>query len=295
MTIDAPIDPLERALADLAARIDVDDLDGFTAATMTRVRRGRDDAGRRRSFVVLPGLDRRQLVAIAAALIVVVSALLAVPRSRDAIADLLGIEGLRISTEEGPPLSAPTSTAPPSSQSSPPTTPSVTAAAPFDAAAVGRELALGSPVSLDAARAALPTLRQLDSPHGPPDAIYLSSRPTGLVSFVWRARPGLAGSVTAPSVGLVVQQYPSTADLGFFQKSLGQGTRAVEVAVEGKRGYWIDGQPHSIAYIDARNQFISDTVRWATNALVWAGDGVTYRVESSLTQAEAVALVGGLR
>jgi hypothetical protein len=171
----------------------------------------------------------------------------------------------------------------------------VTAAAPFDAAAVGRELALGSPVSLDAARAALPTLRQLDSPHGPPDAIYLSSRPTGLVSFVWRARPGLAGSVTAPSVGLVVQQYPSTADLGFFQKSLGQGTRAVEVAVEGKRGYWIDGQPHSIAYIDARNQFISDTVRWATNALVWAGDGVTYRVESSLTQAEAVALVGGLR
>ena len=79
---------------------------------MTKVRRGRDDVRRRRTFSVVRGTNARQLLAVAAAILLIVTAVLAVPRSRDAIADLLGIDGLRIRTGEGP---VPTSTSVPAS------------------------------------------------------------------------------------------------------------------------------------------------------------------------------------
>jgi hypothetical protein len=299
MTVDSPIDPLERALVDLASRVDIADVDAFTAATMVRVRRARDDARRRRMFSLVRGMHSRQLLAAAAAILLLVTAVLAVPRSRDAIADLLGIDGLRIRSEEVPSTSAPISSiAPSTTPTSTVTSPTVTGVGGsevFDAAAVGRDLKLGTEVSLASARTAFPKLRELTSSYGPPDAIYRGDRPPGLVSFVWRARPGLVGSTSAPTVGLIVQQYPSTGDLSFFLKTLSQGSRAREVTVEGRKGYWVDGAPHSLAYIDANNAFVEDTVRWATNALVWAGNGVTYRIESSLTQEEAIALVNSLR
>ena len=116
-----------------------------------------------------------------------------------------------------------------------------------------------------------------------------------LVTFVWRARPELPGSASAPSVGLVVQQYRSSTDGIFVGKTVTPGSAVREIVVEGKRGYWIDGAPHSIAYFDAQNSYIEDTVRWATNALVWAGNGITYRIESSLAQDQATALVASLR
>ena len=236
----------------------------------------------------------RQLLAVAAVILLVVSAVLAVPRSRDAIADLLGIEGLRIRTEQSPSTTAvPASSTTPGSSSTSAVTATVTGGVDFDAAAVGRDLELGSEVSLAAARAALPALRELVSSYGPPDAIYRSDRPANLVSFVWRARPGLVGSTTAPTVGLLVQQYPSKADVGFILKTLG-AARARELVVEGQRGFWIDGEPHSIGYVDAGNAYVEDTVRWASNALVWASDGVTYRIESSLTQGQVVSLVASL-
>jgi hypothetical protein len=144
------------------------------------------------------------------------------------------------------------------------------------------------------ARSALPALRELTSSYGPPDAIYLGTQPPGLVTFVWRARADLPGSTSAPSVGLIVQQYRSSGDGVFFGKGVSGGSAVHEVVVEGKRGYWIDGAPHSIAYFDAQNNYVEDTVRWASNALVWATNGVTYRIESSLTQEQATALVASL-
>ncbi|MEO5842072.1 MAG: hypothetical protein ABIQ73_21215, partial [Acidimicrobiales bacterium] len=274
--------------------------DAFTAATMVRVRRGRDDERRRRTFSLVRGHQPRQLLAVAAAILLIVTAVLAIPRSRDAIADLLGIDGLRIRSGEAPATSGPSSSSTVPSSTEPSSTvtslpgPTVTGAAVFDASAVGRDLKLGPQVSMAEARAALPALRQLTSSYGPPDAIYRGDRPAGLVSFVWRAGPGLVGSTSAPSVGLIVQQYPSRGDMGFFLKTLTSQSRAQEVVVDNSRGYWVEGS-HSIAYVDAANNFVEDTLRWASNALVWAGNGVTYRIESSLTRSEAVDLAAALR
>jgi len=297
MTVNSPIDPLESALVDLASRIDITDVDAFTAATMVRVRRGRDDERRRRTFSLVRGGHTRQILAVAAAIVLVVSAVLAVPKSRDAIADLLGIDGLRIRSGEGPVPSSTSVSASSTTPSTAVTSSSTTVATPggFDAAAVGRDLKLGSQVSMAEARAALPAVRELTSSYGPPDAIYLGTRPTGLVTFVWRARPDLPGSTFAPSVGLAVQQYRSSSSDIFIGKTVTPGSTVREIVVEGKKGYWIDGAPHSIAYFDAQNSYIEDTVRWATNALVWAGNGITYRIESSLAQDQATALVASLR
>jgi hypothetical protein len=88
-----------------------------------------------------------------------------------------------------------------------------------------------------------------------------------------------------------VQQYRSSTGDIFPGKTVTPGSTVREIVVEGKKGYWIDGAPHSIAYFDAQGSYIEDTVRWASNALVWAANGVTHRIESSLTQEEAVALV----
>jgi hypothetical protein len=296
MTIDTPIDPLERALVDLASRVDITDVDAFAAATMVRVRRARDDERRRRTFSLVRGMHSRQFLAAAAVILLLVTAVLAVPRSRDAVADLLGIDGLRIRSGGGP---VPTSTSAPASSSAPSTAigPSSTVGTGggFDAAAVGRDLKLGSQVSMAEARTALPALRELTSSYGAPDAIYLGTRPAGLVTFVWRARPDLPGSTAAPSVGLVVQQYRSSTGDIFPGKTVTPGSSVREIVVEGKKGYWIDGAPHSIAYFDAQGSYIEDTVRWATNALVWANNGLTHRIESSLTQDQAIALVASLR
>ena len=298
MSIDTPIDPVELALRDVASRIDVTDVDGFTAATMARVQRGRDDA-RRRNVVPFFRGGHRQLLAVAAAIILAMAAVLVVPDSRDAVGDLLGIDGLRIELDEpDPSITPPTAPSPTASADSSTTVTSVappTVGGDFDANAVGRAFALGSPTTLSATRTALPELRELASAYGPPDAIYLNSRPAGLVSFVWRARPGLAGSPTAPTVGLVVQQYRGTGGMDYFQKIVGGTSRVREVVVENRRGYWVDGEPHSIGYVDPSGAFVNDTVRWASNALVWANNGITYRIESSLTEAEATALVSGLR
>jgi hypothetical protein len=297
MTVDSPIDPLESALSDLASRIDVTDVDAFTAATMVRVRRGRDDERRRRTFSLVRGQHARQLLAVAAAILLIVTAVLAIPRSRDAIADLLGIDGLRIRSGEAPATSVPNSPIASSSTSSVPTStvPStVTGGAGFEATAVGRDLKLGTEVSLAEARTTLPALRELASSYGPPDAIYRGSSPPGLVSFVWRARAGLTGARSAPTVGLIVQQYPSSGDMGFFLKTLTSESRAQEVVVENRKGYWVEGS-HSIAYVGTSNNFVEDTVRWASIALVWAGNGVTYRIESSLSQSEVIALAASLR
>jgi hypothetical protein len=62
------------------------------------------------------------------------------------------------------------------------------------------------------------------------------------------ARPELPGSTNAPTVGLVIQQYPSSGDGVFAGKTVSAGAQLREVVVEGKKGYWIDGGAHSIAY-----------------------------------------------
>ena len=269
-------------------------------------------------------------LALAAAIVVVIAAALAVPQSRDAVADLLGIDGLRLRFDEPKLPGSPTSLAPNtaagagapavgsvpasvaassgSANSSPASLGSGTsgpggAGSPvggppgsFDPEAVAASLNLGRRIDAAEARTVLVQLHILDGASiGAPDAIYQGRQPIGLITMVWRTSGALPDIGVAPGVGLVLQQYASAIDPGYLQKVVGGSARLALTTVGGERAYWIEGV-HSLQYVvDATAASPApDSVRWTTNALVWAKGGVTYRLESNLTRSQAEALAAQL-
>jgi hypothetical protein len=73
-------------------------------------------------------------------------------------------------------------------------------------------------------------------------------------------------------------------------KSVQPGTRVQPVGVYGYPGAWLEGDPHSVSYLDRDGQFRSDTVRRAGNVLVWTAEGATYRLEGVADLSNALAL-----
>jgi hypothetical protein len=67
------------------------------------------------------------------------------------------------------------------------------------------------------------------------------------------------------------------------------------VTVNGRPGYWLDGQPHAFMYFDSSGQVHQDTVRLAGNVLFWEQDGVTFRLEGARDQATALRLAATVR
>jgi hypothetical protein len=59
-------------------------------------------------------------------------------------------------------------------------------------------------------------------------------------------------------------------------------------------GYWLTGAPHVISYVDADGVVVDETVRLAGNVLLWEQDGVTFRIESLLSRAEALEIASSL-
>ena len=60
-------------------------------------------------------------------------------------------------------------------------------------------------------------------------------------------------------------------------------TRLVPVRVGSEPGYWIEG-PHQLVLPDG------GTLRLGGGVLIWTRDGVTYRLESTLSKADALAV-----
>jgi hypothetical protein len=74
---------------------------------------------------------------------------------------------------------------------------------------------------------------------------------------------------------------------------VGQGTTVEEVSVHGDPGWWIAGEPHMI-YVQAAGKDQMETLRMAANTLIWEHAGVTYRIESGLSKADAFKIAAGL-
>lgn len=260
---------LEQLLADTAARIELTDRDAFADDTMAAI----ETARRRRRFTVIDGGHARLLLAAAAALIALMSAVLIVPASRDAVADLFGIGGVRVETGAPPPPPAESTTIP-------------TAGAPTSGAPTTAPIpTFGRPATLDDARRVRPALRTLRE-LGSPAAAFIDETRGKLVTLAWPASPERPGIRSHGDYGVVLQQFDS------FELALGKGignqNRAQLTQVEGKQAYWIEGD-HSIELV-SRNGVISDSRRWASNALIWESGAVTYRIESNLSLDRALAL-----
>ena len=206
------------------------------------------------------------VAATALALVVLVTgAVIALPGARDAVADFLGIGGVRI--EFGDRLPSPRATV----------------------------LDLGDHVSLAEAerRATFDVLVPDLDAIGAPDEIYFDPLPgDGQVSLVYDTGPDLPDA--GNGFGLLVNEFRGQVDEGFLKKAGAVGTDLRFVQVNGLPGYWIAGAPHVISYIDADGMVVDETVRLAGNVLLWEQDGVTFRIESLLTRAEALAIASSL-
>src|SRR2546428_13839 len=129
---------------------------------------------------------------------------------------------------------------------------------------------------------------------GAPDAVYVASGPPGgEVALAYKPRPGIP-LVGETALGVLVTEFRGDLVPQFITKEVGPGTTLEETSVNGDPGWWIAGQPHTIVIRTSPYDSQPETLRLASNTLVWEHGGVTYRIESRLAKATVIRLaVGG--
>jgi hypothetical protein len=283
---------VERALTDLGAHLAYPPTPDLASAVRRRV-------------AARPSPFRRRLAGLAAlaallALLLAVGAIVLFPAASSAVADRLGLRGIKIFYTAAVPTMTPTPLA--TMTSVPPATPiAVPTALPTPIPTptpVGAGLRLGEQLRLADARGrvAYAVLTPTAPDLGPPDEVYLGDPPAGgQVSLVYRARPGLPAAA-GTGVGLLLTEFHADLASDFFGKGLGPGTRLEEVTVNGERGFWIEGQPHQFFfYLDASGNVHDEHYRLATNTLLWEHNGTTFRLEAPVSKEAALRIAESLR
>jgi anti-sigma factor RsiW len=268
---------LEYALRDLGAHLDLP----ATPALAERVGARLREAPERRPVPGtprVPGRWRWQRLAIAglAAAVLAAAVLVLSPATREAVADLLGLRGIRIQIGG----THPTSTTPPSTE----------------AGGLGASLGLGERTTLPDARGRVkfpvrvPTAAGFDRP----DAVYVDPyQPAdGRVDFVYRARPGLPASPYTEA-GLLITQFRASVDVDYIKK-LTQFSEVEFLSVNGGDAFWF-AQPHELVFIDRNGSVQQERVRLSGSALIWVQGDVTYRLEGQVSREEAVRIASSMR
>ena len=103
------------------------------------------------------------------------------------------------------------------------------------------------------------------------------------------------GEVTLVYTGALVTEAGGSLPMGFIQKMVGPESRVEQVTVNGVPGVWLEGSPHAVVRQDRSGQFVTDSLRLATNTLVWEERGLVLRVESKVSRDRALEIAGTLR
>ena len=214
---------------------------------------------------------------VAAILLILIAGSLALfPAARNAIADRLGLQGVLIHWVEEIPTPEPSQ--------------------------VGLPLTLGRRVTLDEAQAAVdfPVLVPAAAGFDSPGEIYLLDGDEGeMVSFVYPAGPGLPES-DVTGVGALLTQFQGEADRGLIEKGLPDSgpneSRLEAVSVGGEPGFWISGAPHGFFFVCYDGgECRQERYRLAGDVLLWEQDGLTLRLESTLSLDEALVIAESVR
>jgi hypothetical protein len=207
---------------------------------------------------VRPQRHRRRrtfALAIALALLVPAAALAAVPSTRRAILDWLGLRSVEVRVV--------------------PTTPTPGVSVP---PGIGD---LGSRTTLERARGRLPfTVRVPSEPTAAPQVYLAAAPPGGRVTFFFPS--------SADRPRLLVTEFLGSQTRTYLQKLLGPGAHAERVRVAGAPGVWLSGRPHGFIYADRTGAIRTEDTRLAGNVLLWERDGVVFRLEGRLAKAAAL-------
>lgn len=227
-------------------------------------------SGVRRRLATPVRRSRRRLAWALAALLLGLGLLLAAPQVRAAVWEFIRAGAITIFVGEPTPTAV---AATPISESMPAVPPTPTL--PALATAVAE---YGTLTSLADAQARADFTLRLPPAYGPPGEVYLQeSRDGPIVVLVWpdTAQPGQA-RLRLHQTRVLVYGLKSTSAENIVQTAVGR-----QVA------YWVEGG-HSLRLLNGRTTFVADHV------LIWEEAGITYRLESPLSLAEAVAAAEAL-
>ena len=274
---------LERSLSELAERVDIPSSEWFVSDVMHRISEVSEAPVRR--------MNRRAPRLAGALAAVVVVAMVVLPGPRHAVARWLGFDSVRIEPNVTVPTTIEQTTIEQTrteqttaSGSTPATTP------PTDAV-----LNLGPAVSIDAAisRTGLPD--PTPALLGDPQSVHVVTPPvTGQILLVY-APSDLVLQSPVSGVGALVSVMPAHIDEGFFRKTLGSESTVRPIDFNGVSGFWIEGAPHQVLFDVGNGQIQPDTLRLATNTLLWERDGHVYRLEADISLETAVRIAQSIQ
>jgi hypothetical protein len=271
-------------LAEAVATVDYPATPDLRGAVVAAVRR--DEHARR----VTPWARNRRLIGAVAAAVIALIALLAVPASRDAVAEFFGlVEGQKF---EALPL-----------PEEPPSAPS----------AEGRPLVLPTPfrVATSTPTAEATSVAVPASTPPPPPPIFELVRPSTLLAAAEAlgyapALPIGAGEplevflIDFSGQGAVVLRYESfdlwqTDGPGSFGKGSPADTVIEVTQVADTQGYWIEGERRILRFLDERGDEVPGSRREVNrNTLVWRTAASFYRLEGDLTREQAIEIAESL-
>jgi hypothetical protein len=252
---------LERALRELASHYPYPPTPNLAVSVRRRIV-ARSAAPVRR--LTLWRDPRRLALAAAVALVLAGAAALINPTSRDAIAHFFHVRGVIVSRVS--PL------------------PSLSPVTPLN---------LGRRTSLADAQSAVSFTIGVPAELGAPGAVYVDSEvPGGEVALAYTPRPGIP-LVKQTGLGVLVTEFRGDLIPGFLTKEVGPSTTLQETSVNGDPGWWIAGEPH-LVFVQVGGTDAQVSLRMAANTLIWEHGGVTYRIESSLSKADAFRIAAGL-
>jgi hypothetical protein len=252
---------LERALRELGSRYPYPPTPNLAVAVRRRLV-ARPVAPVRR--LMLWRDSRRLALAAAVVLVLAGAAALINPTSRDAIAHFFHVPGVIVSRVS--PL------------------PSLSPVTPLN---------LGRRTTLADAQSAVSFTIAVPADLGAPDAVYVETGvPGGEVALAYTPRPGIP-LVKQTGLGVLITEFRGDLLPGFLTKEVGPSTTLQETSVNGDPGWWVAGEPHMV-FVQVSGTDYQVQLRMAANTLIWGHGGVTYRIESGLSKADAFRIAAGL-
>jgi hypothetical protein len=128
---------------------------------------------------------------------------------------------------------------------------------------------------------------------GAPDEVYVA-RDGDVVSLVYAADdrlPALADS----GIGLLIQEIRGDLSRERVEKLVSEvGATVSPVTVAGDDGFWIEGPPHLVRYLDEHGAELGELTRLVGRTLVWERDGALIRIEGGLSLEDTLRIAGSL-
>jgi hypothetical protein len=130
---------------------------------------------------------------------------------------------------------------------------------------------------------------------GDADEIYVNDDrpPGGLIAFVYGERAGLPMPAGA-DVGTLITEFRGDIHSGEFFKKTTSDTDITLTHVGEAEAYWLSGEPHSFFYENSAGEVVLESVRLVGNVLLWEDDGITFRIETFGSLEQALEIAEGL-